>query len=148
MFEARLVVSSASSTPDEMTARLGLTPTETIVKGDQPFPGSRGYYVHHNWTLLLDLTTGNDVSDWGEQRLRAERLLCQRLVELGSEVAGRFHSLADEGSEVDLVLFEEIEADVWQSGPGYYLAPQAVAWLAEAGASISVSLILPDAAGE
>jgi len=141
LLEARLVVTSGSIPAEEITARIGIPPTETLAIGDRPTPEAKSTYREHGWILLIDTSAAGSSDD---SSLDSDQILCRRLSGLGPVVSSGFRSLVDEGARVELVLFEDVEADDWQSGPWYRLSSDAVTWLADARAAISVSITLPD----
>ena len=124
---AELGVDSTTITPDEVTALLGVAPTTVSWAGERRRPGAP-LRQFHSWSLTLGTT---------EISSSIDEILVQRLSELGEPVAARLAQLCLRGADVVLTLLQHLDPERSETH-GIALPTPVVAWLARAGACISI----------
>jgi len=122
----KLSVWSETISPDELTAKIGVTPTSSWVKGAPRDRGrSRRVHSHNGWQL--DALPGVPAT-------MDEKLECLRK-EIGNSVT----EIASLGSSCETML--SIGLDDWAGQfTGVYLDAENSRWIASMGASIDISI--------
>lgn len=135
MLSARLVVVSEKTSPDAISAIVGLQPDEVQVSGATSHRTGRKY-SRNRWAV--------DVVAEGDVHFGTEGMSFV-LETLGLEVARRFGQLGALGATVTLDVLQEVNGEFDVQSKGMLFSAQALTWLATAGARLSIDqYFLPD----